>query len=129
MQLATALDYIDRALQIARERGVRVAVAVVDAGGHLVAFKKDDGTQLGSIELALSKARTSALFLRPTEDMEKALHAGKTMIAALPNVLPAGGGAPIMVNGAVIGALGLSGGEGETDARLAEATIKAFGIS
>lgn len=123
MQLTMALTYIDKALHLARERGVRVAVAVVDSGGHLVAFKKDDGTQLGSIELALLKARTSALFLRPTEAMETALHAGKTMIATLPNMLPAGGGMPIVMNGTVIGALGLSGGEGETDARLAEAAV------
>lgn len=93
------------------------------ARGHLVAFKKDDGTQIGSIELAIMKARTAVLFLRPTEDMENALHAGKTMIASLPNVLPAGGGVPIIVNGIAIGAIGLSGGEGETDARLAEAAV------
>ncbi|RUT27080.1 hypothetical protein C0V97_02355 [Asaia sp. W19] len=124
MRLDAALPYIDRALELARARNVRVAVAVVDAAGHLVAFKKDDGTQLGSIELALMKARTSALFLRPTEDMEKALHEGKSMIATLPNMLPAGGGIPITRDGAVIGALGLSGGEGETDARLAEAAVR-----
>ncbi|GBQ84926.1 GlcG/HbpS family heme-binding protein [Asaia krungthepensis] len=124
MKLDFALPYIDRALALARARGVRVAVAVVDAGGHLVAFKKDDGTQLGSIELAMMKARSSALYLRPTEDMERALHAGKAMIATLPNMLPAGGGVPIVKDGSVIGALGLSGGEGETDARLAEAALQ-----
>lgn len=123
MQLAVALDYIDHALMLAQQRGEKVAVAVVDAGGHLVAFKKDDGTQLGSIDLAILKARTAVLFQRPTEDMENALHAGKTMIASLPNVLPAGGGVPIIVNGMAIGAIGLSGGEGETDARLAEGAV------
>jgi len=124
MHLSTALSYIDTALALARKRNVRVAVAVVDHAGHLVAFKKDDGTQLGSIELALMKARSSALFVRPTEDLETALHAGKAMIATLPNVLPAGGGVPIFMNGTMIGALGLSGGEGETDVRLAEAAIQ-----
>lgn len=126
MQLATALDYIDRALTFARARDARVAVAIVDAGGHLVAFKKDDGTQLGSIELALLKARTAMFYLRPTEAFEKALHDGKTMISSLPNVVPAGGGAPIVANGTVIGAIGLSGGEGETDARLAEMAVDAL---
>lgn len=123
MQLASALNYIDRALTLAKARGVSVAVAIVDAGGHLVAFKKEDGTQLGSIELAMMKARTAVLFLRPTEDMENALHAGKTMIASLPNVLPAGGGVPIIIDGIAIGAIGLSGGEGETDARLAQDAV------
>jgi len=122
MQLDTALHLIDRALRLAAGEDVRAAVAVVDAGGHLVAFKKADGTQLGSIELAILKARTAALFLRPTARMEQALRDGNAMLATLPNMLPAGGGIPIERDGRIIGALGLSGGQGDTDARLAERT-------
>lgn len=121
--LETSLKFIDQAKKAATAMHVRIAVAIVDMGGNLVAFQKMDGTQLGSIELALRKAKTAVSFVRPTSDLEHALNGGNYMIATLPNALPAGGGYPIVINNEVVGALGLSGGEGETDARLAQLTV------
>ncbi|GBR59489.1 hypothetical protein AA100600_1343 [Gluconobacter thailandicus F149-1 = NBRC 100600] len=123
MDLGTSLTFIDQAKKAATAVHARIAVAIVDAGGNLVAFQKMDGTQLGSIELALRKAKTAVSFARPTADLEHALNSGNYMIATLPNALPAGGGYPIVVNNEIVGALGLSGGEGETDARLAQSTV------
>lgn len=125
MDLSTSLRFVEQAEREASKVNVHVAVAVVDAGGNLVAFQRMDGTQLGSIELALRKAKTALYFVRPTVDLERALNGGNHMIATLPNALPAGGGYPIQIGGRIIGALGLSGGEGDTDARLAEAAVTA----
>ncbi|WP_249110430.1 GlcG/HbpS family heme-binding protein [Neokomagataea anthophila] len=124
VNLQNALHFINQAHTEATNDHARVAIAVVDEGGNLVAFQRMDGTQLGSTELAIRKAKTALSFSRPTVDMEHALNKGNFMIATLPNALPAGGGYPITVNGHIIGALGLSGGEGETDARLAQAAVQ-----
>lgn len=124
VNLRIALQFIDQARTAATNDHARVAIAIVDEGGNLVAFQRMDGTQLGSTELAIRKAKTALSFSRPTVDMEHALNKGNFMIATLPNALPAGGGYPITVNGRIIGALGLSGGEGETDARLAQAAVQ-----
>ncbi|WP_241009528.1 GlcG/HbpS family heme-binding protein [Gluconobacter kondonii] len=126
VNLETSNILIDQAKKLATASHNRVAIAVVDAGGNLVAFQKMDGTQLGSIELAIRKAKTSLSFARPTVEMEHALNSGNYMISTLPNALPAGGGYPIMVDNELVGALGLSGGEGETDARLAQAAVSTF---
>ncbi|WP_323991816.1 heme-binding protein [Nguyenibacter sp. L1] len=123
MDLGTSLAFIAHAEHAAEARHAHVAIAIVDTGGNLVAFQKMDGTQLGSVRLAILKAKTAVNYLRPTADMEHALNAGNYMIATLPDTLPAGGGYPIMVNGKLIGALGLSGGEGETDATLAKEAV------
>ncbi|MBO1325756.1 heme-binding protein [Acetobacter sp. TBRC 12305] len=123
MDLKTSLAFIEQAKQAANAAHAHVAIAIVDAGGNLVAFEKMDNTQLGSTKLAMLKAKTAVNYLRPTADMEHALNAGNYMIATLPDTLPAGGGYPIVVKGKLLGALGLSGGEGETDARLAQQAV------
>ena len=126
VNLETSNTLIDQAKKLATASHNRVAIAIVDAGGNLVSFQKMDGTQLGSIELAIRKTKTALSFARPTADMEHALNSGNYMISTLPNALPAGGGYPIMVNNELVGALGLSGGEGETDAHLAQSAVTAF---
>lgn len=125
LDLDTSLQFIDAARALAASKGAHVAIAVVDQGGRLVAFEKMDGTQLGSVELAMKKAESAVNFARPTADMEHALNKGNFMIATLPNALPAGGGYPIMIDHRLVGALGLSGGEGETDAHLAQDSVSA----
>ncbi|GBQ84466.1 hypothetical protein AA3250_0542 [Gluconobacter albidus NBRC 3250] len=126
VNLTTSNTLIEQAKKLAAASHNRVAIAIVDAGGNLVSFQKMDGTQLGSIELAIRKAKTALSFARPTADMEHALNSGNYMISTLPNALPAGGGYPIMVNNQLVGALGLSGGEGDTDAHLAQSTVTTF---
>lgn len=100
-----------------------VAIAVVDNAGFLVAFQRLDNTQLGSVEVALEKAKTSALFRRPTkvfEDMLATSGAGNKVLK-LPGALPIEGGIPIIHNGKVIGAIGVSGVKSTEDAQIATA--------
>lgn len=123
MDLKTSMAFIERAKEAAAAKHAHVAIAIVDEGGNLVAFEKMDGTQLGSVKLAILKAKTAVNYARPSADMEHALNAGNYMIGTLPDTLPAGGGYPITVGGTLVGALGLSGGEGETDANLAQEAV------
>jgi glc operon protein GlcG len=105
-----------------------VAIAIVDGSGHLVAFARLENTQLGSIEVALQKAKTAALFRRPTKAFEDALAAGgeNIRLLKLPGALPIEGGLPILHNGKVIGAIGVSGVKSTEDAQVAAAGIAAL---
>jgi uncharacterized protein GlcG (DUF336 family) len=104
-----------------------VAIAVVDGGGHLVAFQRLDNTQYGSINVALEKAKTSALFRRPTKAMEDALAQGGAglRVLALPGATPVEGGVPIVIDGKLVGAVGVSGVQSTQDAQVATAGAKA----
>src|SRR5947209_20029778 len=93
----------------ARKNGWNVAIAVVDAGGALILFHKLDDTQPGSVAVAQGKARTAALFKRPTKALEEAVAAGKLGFLAVDGVVPLQGGVPVVVEGKVIGAVGVSG--------------------
>ena len=102
-----------------------VAIAVVDSSGHLVAFAKMDSTQLGSIEVALGKSKCVALFRRPTKVFEEALAKGGENLRVLkvPGVIPVEGGLPIILDGKVIGAIGVSGAKASEDGQEAQAAI------
>lgn len=85
------------------------AVAVVDEGGHLLAFARLDGTFVGSPTISIGKARTSALFRKPTSDFEELINKGRFTMTALPDFTPLQGGVPILHEGQVVGAIGVSG--------------------
>ena len=102
----------------ARRNGWRMAVAVVDPGGYLVYFERADGTQNASAQLAQAKARTSALFRRPSKVFADQFAAGNTGFMSFPEdarPIASEGGMPIIVNGRLIGAIGMSGGTGQQD--------------
>lgn len=105
-----------------------VAIAIVDGSGHLVAFARLDNTQLGSIEVALEKAKCAALFRRPTKVFEEGLAKGGENLRALkaPGVIPIEGGLPIIHEGKVIGAIGVSGVKATEDGQVAQAGIDAL---
>ena len=103
-----------------------MAIAVVDDGGHLVYFERIDGTQFGSVDIAIGKARTAAAFKRPTKALEDALNAGQPAILSFPNTLPRDGGLPILYDGKVIGGIGVSGGKSSEDAQVAKAGTDAL---
>jgi glc operon protein GlcG len=107
----------------ARENNWLVAVAIVDLSGNLVHFEKMDGTQNGSSVVAVEKARTSALFKRPTKAFQDALAAGGEglRILALPGVTPVEGGVPLIMDGRIVGAIGVSGVTSAQDAMCAQA--------
>jgi glc operon protein GlcG len=113
----------------ARKNSFTMAIAVVDTGGNLVYFEKMDGTQTGSVNVAIEKARSAALFKRPTKAFQDIVTQGGVglRILGLPGAGPGDGGIPILEAGKIIGAIGASGGTSEQDAQCAQAganTIK-----
>lgn len=105
----------------ARKHGWTMAIAIVDPGGHLVYFEKMQDTQTGSVDLAIEKAHTSALFRRPTKLFQDAVAAGGEglRVLRLTGTIPNEGGVPIIMDGKVVGAIGVSGGTGEQDGLVA----------
>jgi glc operon protein GlcG len=104
-----------------KKNGWTVAVAIVDTGGTLIYFERIDGTQNGSSTVAQEKARTSAAFKRPTKMLEDAIKAGNSQFLKLPGALPIEGGLPILVDGKVVGAIGVSGATSAQDGQCAKA--------
>lgn len=103
------------------------AIAVVDGGGHLLAMERLDNTFAAAANISIGKARTSALFGRPTKAFEDIINKGRTSMTALPEFTPLQGGIPIVVDGRVIGAVGVSGAaSAEQDEELALAGISAL---
>jgi glc operon protein GlcG len=102
-----------------------VAIAIVDSAGHLVAFEKMDNTQLASIEIALEKAKCSVLFRRATKVFEDGLVAGgaNNRVLKMPGAIPVEGGIPIIQDGKIIGAIGVSGVKPSEDGQVAQAAI------
>lgn len=122
----------DAAVAHARSLGIRVNVAVCDASGTLLAFRRMHGAFLHSIDIAIDKAYTAASFGFPTRQwmdligQDEALRIG---LPLRPRLVVFGGGLPIRVNGAVVGGIGVSGGSAEQDERCAEAGLAAIGLS
>lgn len=100
-----------------------MAIAVVDTAGKLVAFERMDNTQMASIEIALGKATSANNLKRPTKVLQDALAAGGAGVRflALPGALPIEGGIPIVADGKIIGAIGVSGAASAEDAVCATA--------
>ena len=105
----------------ARKNNWNVVIAVVDDGGHLVYLQRIDGTQTGSIDVAIQKARTAQAFKRPTKVFEDAIAGGRNALIALHGALPLEGGLPIMVGGQLVGAIGVSGVKSTEDGQIAKA--------
>lgn len=126
--LAEAKRVAQAAEDYARARGWPMAICIVDAAGHPVLLARMDDTQLGSIEIARLKAETSALFRRPTRTFEDNLARGGNGLRALsmPNVLALEGGLPILRDGKVIGAIGVSGMSSAQDVEAAQAGLAAL---
>ena len=110
----------------ARKNGWNVAITVVDANGGLIMFQKLDDTQPGSIAISQGKARTAALFKRPTKVLEDALTGGKTAFLAVDGMTPMQGGVPVIADGRVVGAVGVSGVTSAQDEQVAMAAVAAL---
>lgn len=123
--LEAAQALIERAIEAGRARGFRLAIAVVEPSGHLVAFGRMDDVQYGSITVAQAKARSSALFRVPTSALEERLAGGRMAILAVDGMVPVAGGVPIVVDGRVVGAIGVSGATSAQDDEVARAAIAA----
>jgi uncharacterized protein GlcG (DUF336 family) len=94
-----------------------MAVAIVDPSGNLVYYEKMDNTQIASATVAIDKARAAAIYKRPTKAMQDALAAGGTglRILRLRDAMPVEGGIPLVVDGKIVGAIGVSGDSSEHD--------------
>ena len=116
------------ALAEAGRNGWQMAVAIVDTAGDLVYFEKMDDTQVGSVDVALGKARSAARFKRPTKAFQDALAAGGEglRILALTGAVPVDGGVPLTVGGKIVGAIGMSGGTSAQDGQAAAAGVAAL---
>jgi uncharacterized protein GlcG (DUF336 family) len=112
----------------ARKNNWNVVIAVVDDGGHLVYLQRIDGTQTGSIDVAIGKARTSAAFKRPTKVFDELAKTRPSITSISPNAVLLEGGVPVVVGGQVVGAVGVSGVTSQQDAQVAEAGIAALGM-
>jgi len=116
------------ALAEARANGWTMAVAVVDPGGILVYFEKIDDTQSASSRIAIDKARSAAMFKRPTKAFQDSVEKGGVglRVMMLRGAIAAEGGVPLIVDGRIVGGLGVSGGTSEQDGQCCKAAIDAL---
>jgi uncharacterized protein GlcG (DUF336 family) len=107
----------------ARKNNWNVAIAILDAGGHLIMFERMDDTQIGSVNIAMGKARTAVNFKRPTKAMEDIVAGGRMAFLAVEGITPVQGGLPVVVDGKVIGSVGVSGVQSSQDEQVAQAAV------
>jgi len=126
--IVQAKKVADAALAQARANGWTVVIAIVDPGGHLVYLEKLDQTQVGSVVIAEQKARSAAIFKRPTKMFQERLARGGDglLVLRLAGAIPVEGGVPLIVDGKLVGALGVSGGSSSEDEACAVAGAKAL---
>src|SRR5215813_14499876 len=104
----------------AHRRGSSVVIAVVDDGGQLLVLHRLDDTQVASVEVGIAKARTAAIFRRPSKVFEDQVKNGRVSALALPGAAALQGGIPIVHRGRVIGAIGVSGNTPQEDEDIAK---------
>jgi len=116
------------ALAEARKNNWNMAVAIVDPSGNHVYYEKMDNTQLGSADICISKARSAARFKRPTKAFQDALAAGGggLRLLRLEGAVPVEGGIPLVLEGKIVGAIGVSGDTSDHDAQCAQAGVDAL---
>ena len=121
--LETAKKIAVPAIAEARKNQWTMVVAIVDPAGDLVYFERMDDTQVGSVEVAISKARSAARFKRPTKAFQDALAGGGEgwRILALSGAVAVEGGLPLVSGGKIVGAIGVSGGTSAQDGQVAAA--------
>jgi uncharacterized protein GlcG (DUF336 family) len=119
---------ITAAVAESKKRNWKMNIAVVDAGGHLIAFQRMDGAQIASVRIAEHKARAAATFRRETKVFESAMQInGLRYLATLDDVIASRGGIPLIEGGKLVGAIGCSGGTGSQDevvCKAGAATVK-----
>jgi uncharacterized protein GlcG (DUF336 family) len=103
-----------------------VVIAIVDEGGHLIYLQRLDNTQIGSVDVAIQKARSAIIFRRPTKVFEEQINQGHLRYLGLPGAIPIEGGLPIVMNDQFLGAIGVSGVRSHQDAQIAQVGINAL---
>jgi uncharacterized protein GlcG (DUF336 family) len=128
LSLAQTRQVMAAAEAEASKNNWNVVIAVVDTGGHLVLLQRMDGTQFGSVEVARQKAWSAVAFRRPTKAFQDVLAGGGDglRILGVEGATPVEGGVPIVVDGKIAGALGVSGVTSEQDGQIAQAGADAL---
>jgi glc operon protein GlcG len=120
LTLAAAKQIAQAAESFASANKWNVVIAIVDSGSNLLYLQRMDGALVGSIAISQHKARTAVQFKCPTKDFETGLAGGSTSLLKL-DILPYEGGVPIIADGAIVGAIGVSGGTPAQDGQVAQA--------
>ena len=123
LNLAVAKKIAAAAEAEARKNNWNVVITVLDDGANIIYLQRMDGTQIGSVDVAIAKAASAVKFKRPTKVFEEAVKGGRNAILKLPGALPVEGGEPIMFDGVLIGAVGVSGVQSNEDGIVARAGV------
>jgi len=126
LTLAAARRVASAAEADAAKRGLGVVIAVVDEGGSLIVLERLDAAQVASVDVAIAKARTAAIFRRPSRVFEEQVKNGRVAALALPGASALIGGLPLEYGGRVIGAVGISGDSPQVDEDIARAGVAAL---
>jgi glc operon protein GlcG len=121
LTLEAAKTIVAAAEAEAIKRGSTVVIVVVDDGGHVLLLERLNNTQVASVDVGIGKARTAAIFRRPSKDFEDQIRNGRTASLVLPGATPLQGGVPLLVDGQVVGAIGVSGNTPQDDEDIAKA--------
>ena len=124
----TARKVVAAAIADARKQNLPMAVAVVDNAGQLVAFERMDNTQTASVQVSQDKAQSAAMYRRPTKVFQDVVAAGGVglRVLTLRGATAVEGGVPLVVDGKIIGAIGVSGGTSDQDGVVAKAGVDAL---
>ena len=128
LTLAGAKQVVAAAVEEAKKTQSTGAIVVVDDGGHMLYMERLDGTFPAAASVALGKARTAAQFRRPTKVFEDAIKNGRIALTGVMEMVPLEGGVPIVVDGSVVGAVGVSGAmSADVDEQIAQAAAASLG--
>jgi glc operon protein GlcG len=119
LSLAAARKIVAAAEAEANARGVGVVIAVVDSSGTIIELTRMDTAQVASVNVGIGKARTAAIYRRPSRDFEEQIKSGRIAALALADATPLQGGVPVLVDGTVVGAVGVSGDTPQVDEAIA----------
>ncbi len=119
LSLAAARKIVAASEAEAAARGVGVVIVVVDSSGTIIELARMDTAQVASVNVGIGKARTAAIYRRPSRDFEEQIRTGRIAALALADATPLQGGVPIVIDGKVVGAVGVSGDTPQVDEAIA----------
>ena len=119
LSLTAARKIVAAAEAEAAARGVGVVIVVVDSSGTIIELSRMDTAQVASVNVGIGKARTAAIYRRPSRDFEEQIKSGRVAALALADATPLQGGVPVLIGGKVVGAVGVSGDSPQIDEAIA----------
>jgi glc operon protein GlcG len=119
LSLAAARQIVAAAEAEASRRGLGVVIVVVDDAGNVIELTRMDAAQVASVSVGIGKARTAAIYRRPSRVFEEQIRDGRVAALALADATPLQGGVPVLIDGRVVGAVGVSGDSPRVDEEIA----------